>query len=224
MAEPWYRLAVTALRPSMAFWFNWDNEGMHHVPPVGPLLVACNHISELDPLCQGLFLVRAGRRPRFLAKSELLKNPLLRRVLVGARQIIVNRGTGDRGPVDAAVAALKRDECVVIYPEATLTKNPDYSPMRAKTGIARVAFEADVPVLPIAVWGSHRALPRRGEEKSFKFGRPIMVKAGPAIDLSEYAERGVHDPAALRDATDHVMGELSSMVADLRARYPKRWS
>lgn len=208
----------------MAFWFNWNNEGLELVPPRGPVLVACNHISELDPLCQGLFIVRAGRRPRFLAKSELLENWLVRKVLLGARQIPVSRGTGDRGPVDASVDALRRGECVVVYPEGTLTKNPDYSPMRAKTGIARVAFEADVPVLPLAVWGSHRALPRRGEEKSFKFGRPILVKAGAPIDLSQYRDRGVDDPQALREATDHVMAELSRLVAELRARYPKRWA
>lgn len=224
LAEPWFRAVTTVLRPSLAFWFNWNMEGMEHVPPSGPLLVACNHISELDPLCQGLFLVRAGRRPRYLAKSDLLENWLLRRALHGARQIPVYRGTGDRGPVEAAVKGLREGECVVIYPEATLTKNPDYSPMPGKTGIARIAFEADAPVLPIAVWGSHRALPRRGEEKSFKFGRPILVKAAPAIDLSEYADRGVDDPTAVREATDHVMGELSRLVAELRARYPKRWA
>jgi 1-acyl-sn-glycerol-3-phosphate acyltransferase len=224
LAEPWYRAAVTVLRPSMALWFNWHAEGVEHVPPKGPLLVACNHISELDPLCQGLFLVRAGRRPRFLAKSDLLENWLLRKVLLGARQIPVYRGTGDRGPVDASVKALGEGECVVIYPEATLTKNPDYSPMQAKRGIARIAFEAGLPVLPLAVWGSHKFMPRRGEKKDRTFGRPIMVKASPPIDLSEFAARGHDDPEALRQATDRVMDELSRLVADLRARYPKRWA
>lgn len=223
LAEPWYRLAVGVLRPGMAFWFNWHQEGMEHVPAEGPLLVACNHISELDPLCQGLFLVRAGRRPRFMAKSELLDNWLIKKVLLGARQIPVYRGTGDRGPVDAAVRALREDQCVVIYPEATLTKNPDYSPMPAKTGIARVALEAGVPVLPLAVWGSHRFLPRRGEEKDLRFGRPILVKAGPPLDLSRFEDRA-HDPRALHEATDQVMDEISRLVAELRARYPKRWA
>src|SRR5687767_6626537 len=177
LAEPWYRFAVSVLRPSMAFWFNWHEEGRDLVPHEGPLLVAANHISELDPLCHGMFLVRAGRRPRFLAKSELLDKWLVRKVLLGAKQIPVYRGTGDSGPVDAAVKALRQGECVVVYPEATLTKTPDYSPMQAKTGIARVALEAQVPVLPLAVWGSHRFMPRRGEAKDLTFARPIMVKA-----------------------------------------------
>jgi len=224
LAEPWYRAAVTVLRPSMAFWFNWHAEGVEHVPLQGPLVVACNHISELDPLCQGLFLVRAGRRPRFLAKSDLLEKWILRKVLLGAKQIPVYRGTGDRGPVDASVEALGRGECVVIYPEATLTKNPDYSPMQAKLGIARIAFEAGAPVLPLAVWGSHRFMPRRGERKDLSFGRPIMLKASAPMDLSGFAAGGVDDPQALRQATDHVMAELSRLVADLRARYPKRWA
>jgi 1-acyl-sn-glycerol-3-phosphate acyltransferase len=207
----------------MAFWFNWHEEGRDLIPREGPLLVAANHISELDPLCHGMFLVRAGRRPRFLAKSELLDTWLVRKVLLGAKQIPVYRGTGDRGPVDAAVNALRADQCVVIYPEATLTKNPDYSPMQAKTGIARVALEAQVPVLPLAVWGSHRFMPRRGETKDLTFARPILVKAGAPIDLSGYDDQR-DDPEALREATDLVMDELSRLVAELRAGYPKRWA
>lgn len=223
LAEPWYRFVVSVLRPPLAFWFNWHEEGMELIPPKGPLLIAANHISELDPLCHALFLIRAGRRPRFLAKSELMDHWLVKKVILGAHQIPVYRGSGDHGPVDAAVEALRKGEVVVIYPEATLTKNPDYSPMKAKTGIARIALEAGVPVMPLAVWGPHKFMPRRGEKKDLSFARPMMVKAAPPIDLSAYADRK-DDPRALREATDQVMDELSRLTSELRARYPKRWA
>ncbi len=219
--EPWYRIAESALRPPMALWFNWRMEGKEHVPREGPVLVACNHISYLDPLCHGYFLVKCHRRPRFMAKAELYRNPFLRRVLSGAHQIPVERGTGDLGPVDAARGALHDGECVVVYPEGTITTNEDFSPMQAKTGIARLTLMTEIPVLPVAVWGSQYVLPK-GRDRSLKFGRPIMVKAGPPMDFSEFAERR-EEKAVIREVADGVMAELARLVADLRSLYPKRW-
>ncbi len=185
------------------------------------MLVACNHISYFDPLAQGYFLEKAHRRPRYLAKSELYDQWLLRRVLEGTRQIPVHRGTGSRTPVEEAKRALSAGEAVMIYPEGTVTRNPDFTPMEAKTGIARLTLGTDVPVLPVAVWGSHHVWQRDGA-RSLKFGRPVWVKAGAPMDFSQY-EEGRDDPAVLRVVTDHVMAELSRLVGDLRARYPKRW-
>ena len=69
--EPWFSLAEWTLRPPITLWFNWRFEGTEHIPPDGPVIVAGNHISYLDPLAHGVMLVKAGRRPRFLAKKEL---------------------------------------------------------------------------------------------------------------------------------------------------------
>jgi 1-acyl-sn-glycerol-3-phosphate acyltransferase len=219
--EPWYRVAVWTLRPPISLWFNWRFEGMEHVPREGPILVACNHISYFDPLAHGYMMVKTGRRPRFLAKTELYGNPLLRVVLNGTRQIPVERGSGSMAPIDAAREALRLGEAVLVYPEATITRNPDFSPMQGKTGIARLTLAAEVPVLPVAVWGSQHVW-QRGGARSLKFGRPIWVKAGPPIDFSEY-EEGKTEPETLRKVTDAVMDELARLVNDLRSRYPKRW-
>ncbi len=110
----------------------------------------------------------------------------------------------------------------MVYPESTVTKNPDFTPMQGKTGIARLTLASDVPVLPVAVWGSQHVWQRDGA-RSLKFGRPIWVKAGPPLDFSDF-EGGSEDPAALREVTDAVMDELTRLVNDLRARYPKRWA
>jgi 1-acyl-sn-glycerol-3-phosphate acyltransferase len=219
--EPWFRLAEWTLRPPAALWFNWRFEGREHIPREGPLLVACNHISYFDPIAHGLMMVKAGRRPRFLAKNELYGNWLLRHVLTGARQIPVERGTGSAAPVEAARKALREGEAVMIYPEATITKNPDSTPMQGKTGIARLTLSTDVPVLPMVVWGSQYIWQRDGV-RSMKFGRPIWVKAGVPMDFSEFADQG-EDPAVLRKIADQVMDELTRLVQEVRARYPKKW-
>lgn len=219
--EPWLRLAESVLIPPIAVWFRWHFEGMELIPPHGPALVAANHISYFDPLGHGYFIEKAGRRPRFLAKAELYKNPFVGKVLSGAGQIRVERGTGDHAPVDNALDALNRGKLVVVYPESTITKNEDSSPMQGKSGIARLALAAHVPVIPVAIWGSQHVWQRTGK-RSLKFGRPIWVKAGPPIDFSD-REDDRDDPKVLRGVVDDVMKELGVLVEDLRARYPERW-
>lgn len=220
--EPLYRLAEAVLIPPFKLWFNWRMEGLELVPREGPVLVAANHISYVDPFADAYFLLRAGRRPRFLAKQELFDVPVMGWALRHLGQIPVRRGTGDRSPLDAAAAALDRDEAVIVYPEGTVTKNPDWSPMEARTGIARLSLRCGVPVLPLAIWGAQHVWQKDGKQ-SLRFARPIWLKAGKAIDLSPHAAGG-EDHETLRAATERVMAELGALVQDLRSRYPKRWA
>jgi 1-acyl-sn-glycerol-3-phosphate acyltransferase len=220
--EPLFRLAETVLVPPFKLWFNWRMEGLERVPREGPVLVAGNHISYLDPFAHAYFLVRAGRRPRFLAKQELFEVRLVGRALRALGQIPVRRGTGDRSPLEAAEAALRAGETVLVYPEGTVTKNPDFSPMAGRTGIVRLALRTGLPVLPVATWGGQHVWQKSGRQ-SLRFARPIWLAAGPPVDLSGYAG-GVDDGDALRAATEDVMGALAVIVEDLRSRYPKRWA
>jgi 1-acyl-sn-glycerol-3-phosphate acyltransferase len=169
-----------------------------------------------------LFVSKGGRRPRFLAKSELYENWFVKRVLEGTKQIPVYRGTGDRAPVEAATKALHEGEVVMIYPEGTRTRNPDFTPMEGKTGVARLTLATDVPVIPLAVWGTQHVEIQHGIHPG-KFGRPIWVKAGVPMDFSAYSDR-TDDPRVIRQMTGQVMDELSRLVGDLRSRYPKRWA
>lgn len=219
--EPWIGLAKGVVIPPLWLWFDWRFEGQEHIPADGPALVACNHISYLDPLAHAYFLVKAGRTPRFLAKIELFDNRFTGPVLRGTRQIPVRRGSGDRAPVEAGAEALRAGELVVVYAESTVTTNPDSSPMRGKTGVGRLTLTTRVPVIPLAVWGSAPVW-QRGR-RSLKYGRPIWVKAGPPLDFSDH-EAGREDPAILRKVTDEVMAQLSLLVDDLRGRYPKGWT
>lgn len=221
--EPWYRAAELALVPPFQLWFNWRWEGLERVPAEGPAIIAGNHLSYLDPFAHGLFVVRAGRRPRFLAKQELFDAPFVGTVLRGAHQISVQRGTGDRSPIDDAARAVERGEVVVIYPEGTTTTtNEDFSPGRGKTGAVRLSIATGVPILPVATWGGQFVWRKSGRQ-SLAFGRPIWVAAGEPFDPTARLA-GERDARALRASTDDLMAELGTLVDDLRDRYPARWT
>lgn len=168
-------------------------------------------------------MIKAGRRPRFLAKEELFKIPLVGAALRGAGQIPVDRGkSGDPSPLNFAQEALRAGEVVVIYPEGTVTDSPDSMPMQGRTGVVRLSLATGVPIVPMASWGSQAVWQKTGRG-SLKFGRPVWVKAGSPIDLSTHAaERDERE--VLRKLTADVMAEITSIVEDLRARYPKRWA
>ena len=91
--------------PPVRGWFRLRYEGLEHVPPTGPAIVACNHISYLDPLTNASAVMKAGRRPRFLAKDELFHIPVVGLAFKGAKQIPVVRG---RGSATAALDAAER--------------------------------------------------------------------------------------------------------------------
>ena len=221
--EPWYRAAELALVPPFRLWFNWRLEGLERVPAEGPAIIAGNHLSYLDPFAHGVFVVKAGRRPRFLAKQELFDAPFVGTVLRGAHQISVQRGAGDRSPIDDATRAVEQGEVVVIYPEGTTTTtNEDFSPGRGKTGAVRLSIATGIPILPVATWGGQFVWRKSGRQ-SLEFGRPIWVAAGKPFDPTERLE-GETDGRALRASTDDLMAELGTLVDDLRDRYPARWT
>jgi 1-acyl-sn-glycerol-3-phosphate acyltransferase len=214
---------VGALRPPFQLWFNWRFEGLDRVPAEGPAIIVGNHLSYLDPFAHAYFVVKAGRRPRFLAKQELFDNPFVGAVLRGAKQIPVRRGTGDQSPLAEAERAIDAGEVVVVYPEGTsATTNPDFSPGPGKTGAVRLSIAKGVAILPVATWGGQYVW-RRSGRKSLAFGRPIWLRAGEAFDT---APRGGDDPdhATVRALTDELMDRLAALVEGLRASYPERWA
>jgi 1-acyl-sn-glycerol-3-phosphate acyltransferase len=206
--------------PPLRFWFRLSHEHLDRIPSTGPAIIACNHISYLDPLTNGDAVVRAGRRPRFLAKEDLFRIPVVGRALRGARQIPVSRGTRDRSSLDRAVAALDRGEVIVVYPEGTVTKRKDGLPMEGKTGVVRLAVATSLPVIPMVSWGSQAVWQKSGRG-SLKFGRPIWTTVGEPIDLPATPEG---EQAALRELTTQVMDGITQLVVDLRDRYPRRWT
>ncbi len=154
---PWYGLAVVVLQPLAALAASRSWRGVEHVPARGGVILAANHISYVDPVFLAEYVVHGtGRAARFLAKSTLFEGGgLVARVMRGAGQIPVHRDSGDAAvALRHAVAALDAGECVVVYPEGTVTRDPGKWPMRARTGVARLALLTGAPVVPVAQWGA----------------------------------------------------------------------
>jgi 1-acyl-sn-glycerol-3-phosphate acyltransferase len=208
--------------PFLRLWFRWRFEGLEHIPSTGPALIACNHASYLDPLVNAYAVVRAGRRPRFLAKDDLFRAFGIRWAMKGTRQIPVARGTGDQSPLRNAEAALGASQVVVVYPEGTVTRRPDGLPMEGKTGTVRLALAAGVPIVPMVSWGSAPVWQKSGPG-SLRPGRPVWVRAGDPIDVVASGVE-VDDHEGVRRLTAELMERLTAEVEALRVSYPASWS
>ncbi|PRX48308.1 1-acyl-sn-glycerol-3-phosphate acyltransferase [Prauserella shujinwangii] len=197
-----------------------EYRGAERIPRHGPALLVLNHISHLDPAVDAVFVHRNRRVPRFMAKDSLTRVPVFGKILLGSGGIPVSRGTSTAGDsLQAAHDTLRDGKIVVIYPEGTITRHPDAWPKRSYTGVARLALENDVPVIPIARWGTHAIW--NGYTKKFRpFPRKTVIHSvGEPIDLSAYrdAER---TPAVLREVTDVVMGRVLDLLCEIRGEQP----
>jgi 1-acyl-sn-glycerol-3-phosphate acyltransferase len=180
------------------------------------IIVVTNHISWFDPLTIALILWNSDRPPRFLAKESVFRVPVMGAVITSAGQIKVYRETANA--VDAvrdAIAAVEAGECVVVYPEGTITRDPDLWPMEGKTGAARIALATGRPVFPVAMWGPQEVM--RPYRKEFRiFPRKTMrVRVGDPVDLSAFAGREL-DADTLHAASDCIMDALTAELAVIR--------
>lgn len=218
--EPWYRLAVCIVKPAVLLAFRRDYRGQDRVPRTGGCILAVNHISYADPFVVAVYVHDAGRRPRFMGKESVFRIPVLGRIIRGAHQIPVFRESADAAhALSAAADAIRAGECVVIYPEGTVTRDPDYWPMSGKTGVARLALATGAPVVPVAQWGVQEFLPRGHRLPRFGARTRVRVTAGEPVDLSRWAGR---EPTTqtLREATAEVTAALRRLVGELRDEEP----
>lgn len=214
-----YRAVIALLRPPIAGLTRQDWSGEEHLPAEGGFIVAANHVSEIDPFVLAHFLVDHGCPPLFLAKSSLFELPVVGRALHGLGQLPVYRGSSRAGDaLQAAEQAVRDGSCVVILPEGTLTRDPGLWPMRAKTGVGRLALATGAPVVPVAQWGPQQLLPPYSRRPHGLFSRVTMqVAAGPPVELADLRGRGQADsPAALRETTDRVMAAITRQLEGLR--------
>jgi 1-acyl-sn-glycerol-3-phosphate acyltransferase len=186
--------------------------GSEHVARRGPVLLACNHVSFLDPLMV-LWLGECTRRKiRFLAMAELWRIRFLRFFLVHTKQIPVAReSSGAISSLSQAAQALRAGECVCIFPEGAISE--DLEPMPAKTGVARLAGATGVPVTPVAVWGTHR-LYTKGRKPRWRIGVGVTIAVGQPVPV----ERDEN----IFEATDRVMEAVAECVGTARRIYRQR--
>lgn len=212
----WYRLVVVVVKPLLRMFTTRHWQGAENLPREGGIIVVANHVSEVDPLMVGEFLYDAGRPPRFLAKKELFRKPPLKWIFEGARQIPVDRNSGDAAQaLSAAVEALRRGECIFIYPEGSATRDPALWPMKSRTGAARLALLSGAPVIPIAQWGPQKVLAYKARKPHLLPRTRISVLAGPPVDLSAYMGKPV-TAELLREVTTTIMRAVAGLLEELR--------
>jgi 1-acyl-sn-glycerol-3-phosphate acyltransferase len=209
-------LAVLVVGFNNAFfkrrWCNVDG-----IPAEGPTIVAANHVSHVDPVILAQFVWDAARVPRYLAKASLFNIPVIGWVIAKAAQIPVERGSRDASTSLAAAAqALRAGELVVVYPEGTVTRDPDFWPMSAKTGLARLALLVpEATVIPVGQWGAQNSVDVYHKRYRPFPRKTVTISAGEPVDLSKYAG-GPPTTQVLREITNAVMVAVRDQVAQIR--------
>jgi 1-acyl-sn-glycerol-3-phosphate acyltransferase len=201
----WF-LKWVALGPWLRLIFRPQVTGAEHVPASGPAILASNHLSYADWLFMPLTL---PRRVTFVAKAEYFNTPGIKgwfqkKFFSGSGQVPIDRSgaTAAEGALSAAKRILDDGDLFGIYPEGT--RSHDGKLYRGKTGVARLALECKVPVIPVAVVGTDVVAP---PGKTFgRVTRPI-VRFGKPLDFSRY-EGMENDRYILRSITDEIMYEI----------------
>lgn len=193
----------------------------------GPLVIAPNHYSNIDPIVMAVAVWHLGRNPRFMAKASILRLPVLGWLLRKSGQIPVERGGSvakSQESLNAARDLVAKGRSVIVYPEGSLTRDPELWPMRGKSGAVRLALELDIPIQPMAHWGTQAIMGRYSSRLSLRPRHVVNIAVGDPVDLSKYKGRPL-DAKLLNAATEDVMVAITSLLADLRgeAAPTMRW-
>ncbi|MCK9920352.1 1-acyl-sn-glycerol-3-phosphate acyltransferase [Frankia sp. AgPm24] len=213
MAEYVYRPVVGVAKGLFAgLRLRIDMQGVEHIPASGGAIVLMNHVSYLDFALAGLPFWAAGRRPvRFMAKKAVFDHRIGGPLMRGMHHIPVDRKAG-AGSLREALQALRAGELVGVFPEATIS--PSFCLAPFKSGAARMAASAGVPVIPMVIWGSQRVLtkgrPLRPREA---IGTPITITVGEPVPAAELADR--------QAGTDLLYKVMTNLLDTAQRGYPR---
>ena len=183
--------------------------GLKNIPKSGPALFVSNHISHVDPILVGMMVGDAGRLPCMIGKQEAFDG-FLGRAIRGIGMIPVKRGGGSDAVVEVATQALRDGKILGIMAEGTITKDPDFWPMPAKTGAARIALASPgVPVIPVTQWGVHESFDFYSKRLKW------LKRTKHRILIGEPLEFG--PDATIESITEQINVALRAGVAELRA-------
>jgi 1-acyl-sn-glycerol-3-phosphate acyltransferase len=197
------------LGPLMKLFCRPRIEGVENVPERGGAILVSNHLAVADSFFMPLMM---PRRVTFLAKREYftgtgVKGKLQKLFFTGVGQVPIDRssGTAAQAALDTGVRLLREGKLLGIYPEGT--RSPDGRLYKGKTGVARMALEANVPVIPIAMFGTDKVNPIGS-----RMWRPhkVLVKVGKPLDFSRY-EGMAGDRFVERSITDEIMYALMEL-------------
>jgi 1-acyl-sn-glycerol-3-phosphate acyltransferase len=156
-------------------------EGAHHIPRTGGAVLASNHVSYLDFIFAGYGARPAGRLTRFMAKHEIFANKIAGPLMRGMHHIPVDRSAG-QASYQQALSALRTGEVVGIFPEATISRS--FTVKDIKSGANRLAHEAGVPIVPVALWGTQRLWTKGRPKDLTQRHVPITILIGEPFEAS----------------------------------------
>jgi 1-acyl-sn-glycerol-3-phosphate acyltransferase len=204
-----YRLVVrTALGLFRVLGFRFTIEGEEHVPEVGGAVVVSNHVSYFDFMFVGLATRPHHRLVRFMAKKSIFDNPVSGPLMRGMHHIPVDRGAG-ASAYAAAVEALRAGELVGVFPESTISRS--FQLREIKSGAARMAIEAGVPVLPIVTWGGQRVW-TSGHKPEWHRKVPVTLRIGAPIPVTP--------ETTAASLTEAVRTTLVELIREVQRDYP----
>ncbi len=218
---PGFRIAVFIAWPFLMLFTKRDWRGFDQLKDQdGGIVIATNHTSWFDPLAVAHPLWAHDRPPRFLGKESVFRVPIFGWIISHAGQIRVYRESSEVVfALRDAVAAAQSGECVVVYPEGTITRDPNLWPMQGKTGAVRIALESGCPLFPMVQWGAQAVMPPYKKALRLLPRKTMHVWLGDPIDLSQY--RGQEwTSELLHGATDLLMGTLARMEGEIREEDP----
>jgi 1-acyl-sn-glycerol-3-phosphate acyltransferase len=211
-----FRICAAILIPFLKLIARYDFRDGVKIPKTGPVIVASNHVSYLDAFALAFFALTHGRAPRFLGKSEIFRFPIVGKILLAAEQIPVERESKEaRVALQYALQLLEMGHLVGVYPEGTLTRDQNYWPMVAKTGVARLAVISKAPVYPAAQWGTQTVLPAYSVKFRIFPRTTVRYRVGEPVDLSRWYGKE-EDPAAMAEATAEIMNAITSLLEEIR--------
>jgi 1-acyl-sn-glycerol-3-phosphate acyltransferase len=204
MAEFVYRPVVGLARTLFKVWdLRIDCRGSENIPRSGGAVLVSNHISYLDFIFNGLAALPQKRLVRFMAKEAVFRHRISGPLMRGMKHIPVDRKQGEAA-YQHALDSLRSGEIVGVFPEATISQS--FTLKSFKSGAARLAQEAGVPLVPMAVWGTQR-LWTKGHPRNFtRSHTPITIRVGEAIEAS----RGKYAGAITRQLRERVQELLEA--------------
>lgn len=209
MVEPVYTPVIALARTVFrALGLRFDITGEQHVPRTGGAVMAINHVGYLDFTFAGLAAQRSGRMVRFMAKKEVFDHPVAGPLMRGMKHIPVDRVGAAAESYQLAVEALRRGEIVGVFPEATISQS--FELKQFKTGAARMAMEAGVPLLPVVIWGSQRVM-TKNRPRDLTRGTPIRIVVGEPMAAAPGA-----DPL---EVTAQLKARMQALLEQARQTY-----